>query len=99
MRIADIGDAVSEDSHNLIWGRNLKGAPQVVTLADGRQINSLGTNSGMAADQNPELKAENTHSASEPMLKLVQQIFDLYRYETNHPAVADGEDQGSQDLL
>jgi hypothetical protein len=40
--------------------------------------------------------AIKTQSASEPMLKFGGELYDAYRREVNHPAVADGEDEGSQ---
>ena len=97
LREADIGDSVSEDTHAYIWVRNVRGSLKTVQIGDGRAIIDLGSTSGLTGNEsNPDMQAVRNSSASEPMLNFNKSLYDLYRIETNHPAVADGVDQGSQ---
>jgi hypothetical protein len=97
LREADVGDAVSEDTHNYIWVRNVRGALTTVQIGDGRPIVNLGATSGLTGNEsNPDMQAVNNKSASSPILDFNKSLYDLYRIEVNHPAVADGVDQGSQ---
>lgn len=98
LRWADVGDAVSEDSHTLMASRNIHGTISVKKLSsDGRPILDLGSRVGLSGNEgDPDLFAVRTQSASQPMLALGDSLYDLYRIETNHPAVADGKDEGSQ---
>lgn len=97
LREADMGDAVSEDSHSYIWVRNVRGTLHTIQLGDGRPIVQLGATSGLTANENnPDMQAVQNKSASEPMLNFNKSLYDYYRIEVNHPAVADGVDQGSQ---
>jgi hypothetical protein len=97
LREADVGDAVSEDTHNYIWVRNVRGSLSTVQIGDGRPIVNLGSTSGLTGNEsNPDMQAVNNKSASSPILDFNKSLYDLYRIEVNHPAVADGVDQGSQ---
>lgn len=97
LRWADIGDAVSEDSHGYVWVRNVRGSTKALHLFDGRNVHDLGSNPGITGNEaNPELNVAKAQSASEPMLKLGNELYDMYRREVYHPAIADGEDEGSQ---
>lgn len=95
LRFADIGDAISDDSHSYVAARNIAGNIKLQTLADGRKYLDLGSGSGIDS-QNPDLFAVKAGSASEPMLKFAEELDAFYRREVDHPSVADGEDQGSQ---
>lgn len=97
LREADLGDAVNEDSHTYVAVKNVRGGVNTVSLPDGRQVLDLGVNTGMGAgDRDPDIKSVSTKTTSEPMLKVSARLEKIYRRETNHPAVADGEDEGSQ---
>lgn len=96
LRFADIGDAISADSHRQIASRNVSGNIKTIFLADGTRILDLGSSQGMDGKDQPDLFAVNASSASEPMLKFAEELDAFYRRETDHPSVADGEDQGSQ---
>jgi len=96
LRWADTGDAVSDDSHQPIAMRNVRITP-VVKSIDGRPIIDLGSTTGLAGNEaNPDLLTISLKSASDVMLKLGGELYDIYRREAIHPAVADGEDEGSQ---
>ena len=97
LRWADIGDAVSDDSHAYIFIRNVRNGVKTITLGDNRPIFDLGSTTGIAGNEaNPEMDSVKAQSASEPMIKYGKELWDLYRKEVYHPAVADGEDTGSQ---
>jgi hypothetical protein len=96
LRMADIGDAVSDDSHSYIAIRNIRGTVQTKNLGDGRPVLDLGGSNGIGNESDPDMFAVNTKSASDPMSKFVGDLYGVYRREVNHPAVADGEDEGSQ---
>lgn len=96
LRWADIGDAVSEDSHSFVAVRNIRGSVKVLTI-DGRPVVDLGSNTGISSNElQPDMFAVRTQSASSPMIAFGEELMDAYRREVNHPAVADGEDEGSQ---
>jgi hypothetical protein len=95
LRMADIGDAVSDDSHNIIAVRNIRGNIQTINI-DGRSMQNLGGGAGIGNENDPDMFAVSTKSASEPMIRFNTDLYKIYRRETNHPAVADGEDEGSQ---
>jgi hypothetical protein len=98
LRWADTGDAVSDDSHTAIAIRNVRsGAVKVVKLPDGRIVYDLGSSTGLTNNEaNPDMITVSSGSASEPMLKFGSDLYAMYRREVDHPAVADGEDEGSQ---
>ena len=97
LRWADIGDAVSDDSHAYIYIRNVRNGVKTITLGDNRPIFDLGSTTGISGNEaNPEMQAVKAESASEPMIKYGKELWELYRKEVYHPAVADGEDTGSQ---
>lgn len=96
LRWADIGDAVSEDSHSFVAVRNIRGTIKILRV-DGRPIVDLGSNPGISANEvQPDMMSVRTQSASAPMITFGDNLYGVYRREVNHPAVADGEDEGSQ---
>ena len=96
LRWADQGDAASIDAHNLIVAKNLRGSPKAESVA-GREYVDLGSGQSISgANTDPSMEALSTTSMSDPALKLSAELKTLYRREVNHPAVADGEDEGSQ---
>ena len=97
LRWADVGDAVSEDSHGYIWFRNVRTQIKLVNVGDGRPLYDLGSVTGISGNEgNPEMDAVKPTFASEVMIKLGDKLYELYRNEVHHPAIADGMDEGSQ---
>ena len=96
LRMADIGDAVSDDAHGYVAVRHIRGSIQTVNVGDGRPVLNLGGGTGIGNEASPDMFSINTKSASEPMTKFASDLYQIYRREVNHPAVADGEDEGSQ---
>jgi hypothetical protein len=96
LRWADIGDAVNDDSHQPVAIRNVRGNVTIKNI-DGRPMLDLGSTSGIAGgESNPDMFTVSLKTASDVMLKLCSELYELYRREANHPAIADGEDEGSQ---
>ena len=95
-RWADLGDAVNDDAHAIIAVRNVRGGLSTSKLGDWHPFVNLGSQTGLSSEGNPDMVAVNTGSASEPMITVGEKLWSLYRREVDHPAVADGEDQGSQ---
>ena len=96
LRWADAGDAVNDDAHTLIAIKNVRGKLDEKYIS-GRPVVDLGSTSGLAAGEaNPDMISVPTKSAADVMLELGKELYTLYRREANHPAVADGEDTGSQ---
>jgi len=96
LRWADVGDAVSDDSHQPVAIRNVRSTPKQIVI-DSRRVIDLGSSTGLAAgESNPDMITVSLKSASDVMLKLGDSLYDMYRREVNHPSVADGEDSGSQ---
>ena len=97
LRWADVGDAVNDDTHGYIAIRNVRGSLKVTGVGDGKKIVDLGSVTGMGAgEQNPDMFSVKTNSVAAPMLTYVKDLEEIYRREASHPAVADGEDEGSQ---
>ena len=97
LRFGDVGDAVADDSHSILASRGVRGNLQETKLSDGRAVVHLGSKSGIGPNEtDPDLFAVNTKSTSAPMVQFNQMLEGQYRKETKHPAVADGEDEGSQ---
>jgi hypothetical protein len=97
LRWADIGDAVSEDSHGYIWFRNVRTNIKLENIGDGKPLYNLGSVTGISGNEaNPEMGVVKPTFASEVMIKLGDKLYELYRHEVHHPAVADGMDEGSQ---
>ena len=97
LRWADTGDAVSDDSHSTLAVRNVRDSITSITLPDGKKAVNLGGSPGLGPNEkDPDLLAVSSKSASEAMLNFGEKLENLYRKEAKHPAVADGEDEGSQ---
>ncbi len=98
LRIADAGDATSDESHSLLVMRNVRGSPQLkrigrhIPVIDLGSSQSIGTNG--AGD--PDLFSVRRASLSETMIELTKNLHSEFRREVFVPAVADGEDEGSQ---
>lgn len=96
LRWADLGDAISDDSHDVLIGLNIPGNVKVEKLGDGRRWYNLGSNNGLDKENKPDMKVLESSSASETMMNFGNRLESMYRREVDHPAVADGEDEGSQ---
>lgn len=96
LRAADVGDAVSDDSHQIIYFDNVKEGIKSVTI-DGRPMLNLGSSMGITANESkPEMATVKVSSASDVSLSFLDRLESYYRQEVSYPAVADGVDQGSQ---
>ena len=96
-RFADFGDAVNDDSHVPVGMRNVTGSPQLKTIADGMQVIDLGSSTNITGNESePDLFEIHKARASSSMQSLVGELIEQYRRDSFVPAVAEGEDEGSQ---
>ncbi len=96
-RVADYGDAVSDDSHRHYVISNTSGRPDVYELAPGIRVIQLPPNPSITGKEgNPDMKELGSAQASQSMKELNVQLYEHFRREAFIPAVADGEDEGSQ---
>lgn len=98
LRYADYGDAVNDDSHSTLAGRNIPGSPKMKQIGGGQQYIDLGSARNITGSEpDPDLfEVSKTNKASTAMKSLTDVLYDQYRRDAAHPAVADGEDEGSQ---
>jgi hypothetical protein len=96
LRWADLGDAVNDDAHAITAIRNVRGGLSTKKLGDWHPFVDLGSQTGLGNEGNPDMITVKTQSASAPMITIGEHLWSLYRREVDHPAVADGEDEGSQ---
>lgn len=97
LRKADAGDAVSDQSHGVLVMRNVKGTPQVRKLANGQQVLDLGASQTVTgAGLEPDLFAVSRSELTESVMTLNRGLENDIRRDTFVPAVAEGEDEGSQ---
>ena len=97
LRMADIGDAIAEDSHSLTYIKNVRGAVQVKKVGGVLTVYDLGSRQSIGTSEpDPAMESLQRQSASTPMIDFSDSLMKAYRREVNHPAVADGEDEGSQ---
>jgi hypothetical protein len=97
LRKADAGDATSDQSHGILVMRNVKGSPQLRKLANGQQVIDLGVSQTVTGgDLQPDLFAVTRSEMTESVMKLTASLSDEIRRDTFVPAVAEGEDEGSQ---
>jgi len=96
-RMADAGDAVSDDTHIVGVMRNVRGALRVVEPVPGLKLLDLGSaQTFTGGEAEPNIEFPNVKRMSEPVLKLIKELYDEFRREVYVPAVAEGEDEGSQ---
>lgn len=97
LRFADYGDAVNDDAHSYVAMRNVQGSPQMKTIAEGLKVVDLGSASNITSNEpEPDLFAVGKQRAGTAMRDLVDELTNEYRRESFVPAVAEGEDEGSQ---
>jgi hypothetical protein len=96
-RVADYGDAVSDDSHRYYKVINVSQRPDVYELAPGIRVIQIPPNPNITGKEgNPEIDELGAAQASTSMKELNEQLYNQFRREAFIPAVADGEDEGSQ---
>lgn len=97
LRMADYGDAVSQDAHNHVVMSNTQGSPQIRRIDDGLKAIDLGNSAAITGSEHePKMYELRKPSASVPMKDLTVSLLKEYRRGAFLPAVADGEDEGSQ---
>ena len=96
LRVADIGDATSSDTHADIVAGNLKQDP-IIRQVGTRSYIDLGSGSALTGKSDaPFMQVLQTSSSLSATVSFIQELMTMYRREVNHPSVADGEDAGSQ---
>jgi hypothetical protein len=95
LRWADLGDAHNADTHAYAAMRNVSGTPEVVHYP-GLDVLDLGSSDGLGANNEPDAFEIRKPAMSEASIKYLNALIAAYRGESFVPAVADGEDEGSQ---
>lgn len=96
-RVADVGDAVSEDSHSITGIIDAHGTPEMVEVAPGVNVLMIKSSPNISgAHQNAKIESVTKASASTTMTALTDELYKHFRREASIPAIADGEDEGSQ---
>lgn len=96
-RMADFGDAISDDAHSYYKLLGTSQRPEIYEIAPGiRVIQVKAEPSITGKEQQPELDKLGDSKASESMKALLEQLYLEFRREAFVPAVSDGEDEGSQ---
>lgn len=96
-RAADLGDAVSDDSHSYYKLVGSSQSPEVKEVAPGLRLVRVPPEPSISGKElQPELDQLGSPRASESMAKFVDMLYNEFRREAFVPAVADGEDEGSQ---
>jgi len=96
-RVADYGDAVTDDAHKYHVITGTSGRPDVYELAPGMRVIQLPVTPAITGKETEgNMDVLGTGAASSAMLGLTDELYDHFRREAFVPAVADGEDEGSQ---
>lgn len=96
-RVADLGDATNDETHGTIVGINLRATPKFQKLSTGFEFLNIGGSSGISAnEQPPDMKPVVRASVSSAMIQLTNELQVYLQRELRVPAVAYGEDEGSQ---
>ncbi|RUM43097.1 MAG: hypothetical protein DSY80_06150 [Desulfocapsa sp.] len=97
LRLADVGDHVSLVSHEIIATKNVQGAITVKHIPGVADYVDLGSAVGFSSGATePNMWAVKRTPVTDSSIKLVGELYDHLRREIYIPAVADGEDEGSQ---
>lgn len=97
LRVGDYGDAVNDDAHTDIAIKNVQGIPKIVTLDNGKKvIHLVGTPNISGKEAEPDMIAVGQSKASSAMSDLVSVLWEQFQRDSFVPAVAYGEDEGSQ---
>lgn len=95
-RTADLGDAVSDDTHVYAVMKNVRGRPEIMEI-DGIKIINLGSVQNITGNEKePSLEFPSKTKLTDSALTLTGSLYGEFRRQTDIPAVADGEDEGSQ---
>lgn len=96
-RAADLGDAIDDNTHRKVWGRNLHGTrvPNMGEVANGEVINLGDTMPGMESAP-PELGVLEAATIPEVSKEFIQFLKDEAREKTFTAPVVLGIDEGSQ---
>ena len=95
LRYGDYGDAVNEDAHSIVAVRNTVNAKP--SRIGEHSVIDLGSKSAITSGEGePDMFEVNNQKASSAMKDLLTAIWGQYRRDAFIPAVADGEDEGSQ---
>jgi len=98
-RVADYGDAVSMDSHDIIVTKNVNGAITLSQLLPGVMRVDIGSGinvTGQEAQPDAQSLRKNAMASSAMEVLVKDVLYKQYRRDAIHPAVCDGEDEGSQ---
>lgn len=98
-RVADYGDAVSADSHDVVATRNINGDIEKSQLVPGVMRVDLGASinvTGQEAQPDAFSLRRGTMASSAMETLVTDVLYKQYRRDAIHPAVCDGEDEGSQ---
>jgi hypothetical protein len=96
-RFGDYGDAVSDDAHDPTATRNINGVPQIKRIGEGLTVVDLGSSANVTGGEGqPDMFQVGKGKASSAMKDLLGELIDQYRRDSFVPAVAEGEDEGSQ---
>lgn len=97
LRFADYGDAVNDDSHVPLAMVNVNGSPQYTRIGEGLKVIDLGSSANISGgESDPNIFEVHKSRSSTSMQSLLDELIDQYRRDSFVPAVAEGEDEGSQ---
>ena len=97
LRFGDYGDAVNEDSHVPLAMKNVVGSPVMKRVGEGIKVLDLGTSNNVTGNESdPDIFELHKGRASAAMGSLLGELISQYRRDSSVPAVAEGEDEGSQ---
>jgi hypothetical protein len=98
LRTADRGDAAADDTHSYLYMRNVNGTPRVFQLAPGLRVVDLGSGGTniVGNEAQPEIGEVRKPVTSQALSQLTADLYEQYRRDAFMPAVAEGEDEGSQ---
>jgi hypothetical protein len=96
LRVADAGDATSDESHSLLVMSNVRGSPTLKKIGEHIRVIDIGSGQNITGQSDPSLISVRRESLSAAMLTLTEDLHAEFRREVYVPAVADGEDEGSQ---
>lgn len=95
--MGDYGDAVNDDAHPTIAIRDVQGRIQMKRINNWLEVVDLGSSPNITGQERPpDMFEVRTPRASIAMNDLYDQVYSQYRRDAFIPAVADGEDEGSQ---
>jgi hypothetical protein len=95
--MGDYGDAVNDDSHPAIAIRDVQGNVQMRKINQWLEVVDLGSAPNITGtERGPDMFEVRTPRASISMKNLFEEVYQQYRRDAFIPAVADGEDEGSQ---